>query len=215
MTDKERRRKYKELWAYETEGTKACSMCLKIKSVKEFSSKGGSRKGLRASCKRCRQEYANKKYHGGDRDAHTTTWHKLRRREDRDEKVCKKCLVMKPLSEFYKEGPRARKGVQTYCSQCAIIKRKRNYNPQVAREQNLKYKYGMTMEDYKNLSKKQNDRCAICGKRVKLVVDHDHATGKVRSLLCHPCNAGLGYFYDNPDSMRKAADYLEAHNNGK
>ena len=42
-----------------------------------------------------------------------------------------------------------------------------------------------------------------------LCIDHDHTTGKVRGMLCHDCNTSLGKFRDNPDILRKAADYLE------
>jgi hypothetical protein len=68
--------------------------------------------------------------------------------------------------------------------------------------------------------KQQNGRCAIClekeirilnGKIVKLAVDHDHKTGKVRELLCAACNAGIGMFKDSFDIAEKAAVYLRYH----
>ena len=56
----------------------------------------------------------------------------------------------------------------------------------------------------------QEKRCAICGKLCeRLAVDHDHKSMKIRGLLCYSCNTGLGNFYDNPVSLRAAADYLE------
>ena len=57
----------------------------------------------------------------------------------------------------------------------------------------------------------QNSVCAICGRKSEnlLTVDHDHTTGIIRGLLCKACNTGLGYFHDDPDSLRKAASYLE------
>lgn len=69
---------------------------------------------------------------------------------------------------------------------------------------------------------KQQGLCAICGAangsersnnngRKVLGVDHNHATGAIRELLCARCNAGLGNFQENPEWLRKAADYLEAH----
>lgn len=74
--------------------------------------------------------------------------------------------------------------------------------------------YGLTPEDYDKLLASQNGVCAICGAKealngYKLYVDHDHATGKVRGLLCHHCNIALGALRDNPTLLRKAAKYIE------
>lgn len=61
----------------------------------------------------------------------------------------------------------------------------------------------------------QGNQCAICGKdfhqRKVPHVDHDHATGVVRGLLCRACNIGLGKFEDNVEALRRAADYVEAY----
>lgn len=55
----------------------------------------------------------------------------------------------------------------------------------------------------------QCGRCAICQQPLELVVDHDHATGEVRGLLCRRCNVGLGSFLDNATALRQAATYVE------
>lgn len=52
-------------------------------------------------------------------------------------------------------------------------------------------------------------RCSICGQRRTLVLDHDHSNGMTRDWLCSPCNNGLGQFYDDPVTLRAAADYVE------
>jgi hypothetical protein len=80
---------------------------------------------------------------------------------------------------------------------------------------NLKKAYGISSEQYQEKLKYQNYGCAICGKKATtkaLAVDHCHASGKIRDLLCSSCNTGLGVFYDNPELLNKAADYIRKHN---
>lgn len=77
----------------------------------------------------------------------------------------------------------------------------------------LMSRFGMSLGEYNQLLKEQNECCKICGQKETvdnktLSVDHCHKTGKVRGLLCHSCNVGLGAFKDNPESLKKAIDYL-------
>jgi len=86
--------------------------------------------------------------------------------------------------------------------------RERN-NPRQARNVDLKAKYGITIEDYEAMFARQSGQCAICGREdQKLVVDHHHATGRVRSLLCHLCNAMIGCAREQPEILRRGAAYL-------
>lgn len=84
----------------------------------------------------------------------------------------------------------------------------------------LKRKYGITLEWYRNQLFKQNNVCAICkqpekavirGKVIAMPVDHCHKTGKARGLLCTKCNRGLGLFEDNVDFLNNAIEYLKLH----
>lgn len=91
--------------------------------------------------------------------------------------------------------------------------REKILDPANVRKGNLAKKYGITQEDYNRMLAEQDGCCKICRSSdpvgVKsFAVDHDHVTGKVRGLLCHRCNPGLGYFQDNPELLRKAIDYL-------
>ncbi len=76
---------------------------------------------------------------------------------------------------------------------------------------NLQDKYGITEEQYDILLQVQKFKCAICGQlpvKKRLAVGHDHDTGRVRGLLCHNCNTGLGMFKDSPARLLRAIKYL-------
>jgi len=70
--------------------------------------------------------------------------------------------------------------------------------------------YGLTAEDYERLLVAQNGACAVCNEKSerRLCVDHCHATGEVRGLLCSNCNTAIGLLDDDPDRMRAAALYV-------
>jgi hypothetical protein len=74
-------------------------------------------------------------------------------------------------------------------------------------------KYGLTPEEFLALYEKYDSKCAICRNEPTtlrgLHVDHCHTTGKVRGLLCHGCNVGIGSLRDDVVLMRKAIAYLE------
>lgn len=69
--------------------------------------------------------------------------------------------------------------------------------------------YGITQSEYELMLAQQGGVCALCGsppKRYRLAVDHDHETGKIRGLLCTPCNRWLGW-YENV-SRQRIEEYL-------
>jgi hypothetical protein len=76
------------------------------------------------------------------------------------------------------------------------------------RKSHLKRKYGLTLEGFDALLVSQGGRCAICGKADADNVDHDHATGAVRGILCWNCNIAIGQFEDDIDRVCAAAAYL-------
>jgi hypothetical protein len=69
-------------------------------------------------------------------------------------------------------------------------------------------KYGLTPEEWGELVAAHGDACAICGKQMRLSIDHCHRSGKVRGLLCNDCNLGLGRFRDDPELLQAAIAYL-------
>lgn len=72
--------------------------------------------------------------------------------------------------------------------------------------------FGITADEYHAMNEKQDGVCAICKKlgRRRLGVDHCHATGKVRGLLCHSCNIALGLLKDSIVSAEAVVAYLKA-----
>jgi hypothetical protein len=93
-------------------------------------------------------------------------------------------------------------------------KHRSDYN----RTSHLMREYGITLEQHDAMLTAQSGLCAICGSPPdpdgykasrSLHVDHNHETKQVRALLCLNCNRGLGHYFDNPELLRKAADYLE------
>lgn len=121
-------------------------------------------------------------------------------------RVCTKCLVYKTWDRYYKH-----KKSSTGYSQSCIDCHNEKYPPEYYRQRQLAEKYGITLSEYEGMFEDQEGVCAICQKPSDrpLVVDHCHATGRVRGLLCFNCNVGLGYYADRPECLRRAADYLE------
>ena len=85
----------------------------------------------------------------------------------------------------------------------------------------LRYNYGISLEDYKNLLKQQEGACDICHRKLTIknrnipllraTVDHNHKTGVVRGILCETCNMALGLFQDSVRVLQYAIDYLGRH----
>lgn len=140
-----------------------------------------------------------------------------------ESKRCSKCRQPKPRSEF-RDRPGSRLGLQSQCKPCQTETRRKaskkwhatNKDYIIsAKRQRLMLRYGMTLEDYENRLAEQGGGCAICGgvnySGRNLAVDHCHATGDVRALLCDRCNRGIGYFGECAELMRKTIDYLNEH----
>lgn len=138
----------------------------------------------------------------------------------------KKCTVCKKELDYthYHKSKNTKDGYGYRCRDCDS-KARHKYREQnserfaeVNRRKSLKFKYGITLEEYYDILEKQNNCCAICGAKENNVsgkrrgwnwsVDHCHVTGRVRGLLCNNCNRGLGMLGDTVDSLQKALDYL-------
>jgi hypothetical protein len=116
-----------------------------------------------------------------------------------NEKPCRECGTL-----FSPIAPR-----HLYCTDnCVDIGHQRNW---------LCKNYKMTLEEYQELFRSQNGKCAICegvgfaitkNQRQLIVIDHCHTSGKIRGLLCHNCNRALGLFQDKVSNLENAIRYL-------
>lgn len=111
---------------------------------------------------------------------------------------------------------RNRKTREYHAKNRESINAKRRANKTVLSQANWKQrlkKLGLTETDYKQMLELQSGSCAICkstdtGRTNVFPVDHDHATGEVRGLLCHKCNQGLGLLGDSIETLLSAIEYL-------
>lgn len=129
-------------------------------------------------------------------------------------KTCLACGEEKPLEAYHKHST-GHKGRHPRCIECRQAGRKKQYCSETQRDRNLRQTYGIGRAKYEAQLAAQDNGCAICGATTdpipgrSLPVDHCHTTGALRGILCSSCNHGLGKFFDNPDLLRAAADYLE------
>jgi hypothetical protein len=137
-------------------------------------------------------------------------------------KICSTCKIERPASDFHVQG-NAPGGLAYSCKECKRAYNRERYKcgdaAEKQRASSTKSKYGLEWPAVQSMHTDQGGGCAICQTPISLsvggdratvaCVDHCHATGAVRALLCNLCNNGLGKFKDNAALLRNAAAYLE------
>jgi recombination endonuclease VII len=125
-------------------------------------------------------------------------------------KRCPDCGAWKPTDEFPRNR-RTRDGFAACCKPCHNARgresKERLYGS--SRHYHLTRRYGIGAKDVERLIAEQGGLCAICGSADPEHVDHDHATGAVRGVLCFNCNGGLGQFRDDPAFLAAAIEHLQ------
>lgn len=112
-------------------------------------------------------------------------------------RTCTKCLISQPIENFALEHNKYNNSWRR--RQCNTCRAKYS--------QRLRYKITETQQQ-QLLS---NAQCAICHAIHNLNIDHCHKTGKVRGILCFPCNVTLGRLKENITTLRNMISYLEEH----
>jgi hypothetical protein len=163
---------------------KLCRLCGLDKPIEEFYVANGTRDGRRGECKACFQAARKAKMEADPALCwraveRTQAWRDANR--ERFEEVQRRWIA---------SGGKARAN----------------------RRSHLRRKYGITVEEYDEQLAAQRGCCALCeatpSARRPLHVDHNHATGRIRGLLCFDCNAAIGLLEENVEVMARAIEYL-------
>lgn len=159
---------------------------------------------------------------------------------DRETKKCSRCKEEKLLVDFHnsKVGFLGKQGACKLC-QRQVLDDRRAANPEhynklsslwkkknpektkaSSRNAALKRTYGISSKDYAEMLEAQGFSCALCQSKEpcgvgRFHVDHCHTTGKVRGLLCHYCNIGLGHFKESAALLERAIEYLRVTKESK
>ncbi len=135
--------------------------------------------------------------------------------------TCNGCQVDRDASEYHPSRPDKCKPCLAAAQRAYRKKRPKGYWQHKDKRYSLKKKYGLTLEQYEQMVSDQGGKCAIClqdpneqyefESHQLLHVDHCHATGRVRALLCNGCNRALGFINDNHETAIRLASYIKAY----
>lgn len=129
-------------------------------------------------------------------------------------KTCTSCKQEKPL-DSYSTNKMGKDKKQPMCKACLLDRqRKRRSGRNTAQ---LKYQYGLTLEQYNGLLTSQDNKCFICKSDFDFnsmgakhpCIDHNHTTGQVRSILCRNCNTALGHAKESISILEAMIYYIK------
>jgi recombination endonuclease VII len=117
------------------------------------------------------------------------------------------------LAEDFPRNKSKPSGLATYCKPChnRIGRENREKHHGTTRQFHLRRRYGLDSVSVEWLILQQAGVCAVCRSGTPQHVDHDHANGRVRGILCFNCNRGLAKFDDDPAVLQNAMAYLQEH----
>jgi RNA polymerase subunit RPABC4/transcription elongation factor Spt4 len=132
----------------------------------------------------------------------------------KDTKVCRVCKKEKSRkNDFYIRVP-GKMYVSAACKECHVrIPKSQTPEAKAKRRASMRmWRLGVSQEEFDAKFESQGEACAICGssdsRGSSWHTDHSHLTGEFRGVLCRFCNWLLGFANDNPEVLRKAAQYL-------
>ena len=194
---------------------KKCNRCGKIKDFSQFSPNENSPDKFKSVCKKCGNK-TSKKY----REANPEKTREIIKLWGKKNPEKRRGYVRKYRAnniEKIREAKRQlRKNPEGRKKLNETTNRWRLKFPEREKNNHLKSQYGIGLPAYKEILKKQRNRCAICKTHMKelptmLCVDHCHKSNKVRGLLCAGCNHLLGKAKDSIKILNSAKRYLKKY----
>jgi len=162
--------------------SKVCTGCGQVKPLTDYGKRAASRDGLQYKCKSCVSTYGASYF-----------------QQNRERKAEYQRAWVEANRD--RHNARTRQWYAEHPGRQVIVHRK--------------WRYGLSEEEYNRLWEAQGGTCAICGEpdpaRHTLSVDHDHATGAIRGLLCTKHNSALGLLNDDLELVERAAAYLRRY----
>jgi Recombination endonuclease VII len=180
---------------------KRCTRCKTNKPLTDFTKESASDDGLSRRCRDCMKFLRDRSRQDREHFNKINRESLAKRRKTKYPLVkptggtCNKCLKTLPASGFYKNKASST-GRDHWCKTCRL-------------EYQTAYKYSTTPDVIADLRSEADGKCQICMAESRLHIDHDHATGAIRGMLCQQCNMGLGNFKDSTDSLARAIKYLQ------
>lgn len=225
---------------------KICKKCKKSLTLSNFSKSSSSKDKLDRNCRSCKSisqkelkarrepiDYSHIDYDKKVKCSNCDQFKKLseftknRSKKNGFDDRCAICSAKKNLEKYYRNREKYISSMKERYSKIKTevsqkTKKLRKENPDFFKNQKLRNGFGITIEQYKEMLRKQNNVCAICNHPERIIdrrlnrprslaVDHDHKTKKVRGLLCMGCNQGLGNIRESHQTALRMAKYIREH----
>jgi hypothetical protein len=139
------------------------------------------------------------------------------------DKICSECHLLLPASDFNIRRSGIYHHLSGCCRKCQSKRMEKFWanpkNKERKFENRLQREFGITIEQYYEILRRQQFCCAICHNELtgKICCDHDHSLSikKIRGLLCHNCNSAIGLLREKEEIILSAIEYLNKTRGGK
>jgi Recombination endonuclease VII len=193
---------------------KTCTKCKLPLPPSNFYNQKGCKDNLRSRCKVCQGKYTRNKeslYRSKGlcvRDGKNPI-------APTSKSFCRECLDKAATAIKKRQATRKQEGKCFDCDNPKVTAQFCEEHRKLRSNRFYKYKYGITVEEKREMYYQQNGKCEICKKEILTSrdcnLDHDHETNQIRGLLCGDCNRGLGAFKDNVEILLNTIKYLQKY----